>query len=391
MGSQKEGFAPIILLLIFGVLTTGVLLFRNTGLEFIQTNFNKIQQEQVASSISHNPSKRPESSSEPSPVKANNVTVVKFPSLTLSPTSSPTPIPTPPKKGNIKGTVVGGYYSRPLAGATVTVKGGASVSTDASGNFVLSNLPLGKYTLTFSHPDYINFADWKDFEVKEGDNFLSRTPNGFLKDFKPTTVRGIVFGDHNGNNQKDSGEEGVDALFRVENEAGDNYWVLSQYVTADKNGNFSVTIDVGGKYRIVPTDYTFYKKPNSIEFVVDGYGGTKEYNFAYYPTASQAALILEVFNDKNENGIADSGEENIDFNYAEMTNMTTGASEKTWVSSQSNGGRNQVTDYGVYRIKLVAGDESWAYYYKITKAEDIVTVGVTSGDQTVRLGAHKLY
>ncbi|OGE65008.1 hypothetical protein A3I48_02115 [Candidatus Daviesbacteria bacterium RIFCSPLOWO2_02_FULL_36_7] len=365
---NQQGFAPIILILILvvgGFFVATKILPKNNTTPLL--NQEKGSSDSVRSSSS---------------------------SATTSRPAAPAATNKPVKLGSIKGKVVGGYYSRGLANATVTAKGEIqkTVSTDSAGNFTVADLPVGKYTLSFSHPDYINFADWKDFEVEERNNYLNRTPNGFLKDFKPTTIKGTVFVDRDGNNQKDSGDEGLDAGLEIYNKVGDSSWNLYQNVQADKSGNFSVSIKDVSTYKVVPLFYTFFNKPsNEEQFVVDGYGEAKEYSFAYYPTASQAKFDILVFNDKNENSVQDTDEEYIDFYYAEVTNTTTGKSYKTSVSAQTGGGKgNPVTDYGVYKVKLIPGDDSWAYYYKVTKSEDIATVGNNTGDVTIKLGAHKL-
>lgn len=299
------------------------------------------------------------------------------------------------KIGNLKGRVVGGYFSTPLADTAIFAKGEGvekKVTTDNSGNFLLTNLPIGQYNLSFSHQDY-NIAD-KSIKISEGDNTLLSSQNGFLKVFKPTTVKGVVFVDTNDNRYKDSGETGLNALIEVYNKVGDSNWNLYKNISIDNSGSFTIEIKDGSTYKLVPTDYTYYRKPaESNQFIVDGYGGTKEFSFAYYPTSSQAKFSIEVFNDKNENGVKDSGEENIDYYYAEVTNISTGNNYKTWVSTQQDQGKeggSMPMDYGAYKIRLVPGDDSWAYYYKITKVEDIVTITNTSGDQTARLGVHKL-
>lgn len=371
---NQRGFAPIILILILvagGFFVATKLLPKNNIAPLL--NQEKVSSDSARSSSS---------------------SVSAMQSSTTSRSAAPAATNKPVKLGSIKSKVVGGYYSRGLADATVTAKGEIqkTVSTDSAGNFTVADLPVGKYTLSFSHLDYINFADWKDFDVKEGDNYLNRTPNGFLKDFKPTTVKATVFVDNNNNNQKDSGEGGLNAGFEIYNKLGDTGWNLYQTVWADNSGSFSVSIKDASTYKIVPLGYTFYRQPNQVEFVVDGYGETKEYSFAYYPTSSQAKFDILVFNDKNENNVQDADEEYIDFYYAEVTNITTGKSYKTSVSSQTGGGKgNPVTDYGVYKVKLIPGDDSWAYYYKVTKSEDIATVGNNTGDVTIKLGAHKIY
>jgi len=55
-------------------------------------------------------------------------------------------------KGAVKGKIIEQSTKRPLAGATVSIKDYPfSVSTDSSGTFTLSNIPLGNYTLLITN------------------------------------------------------------------------------------------------------------------------------------------------------------------------------------------------------------------------------------------------
>lgn len=59
------------------------------------------------------------------------------------------------ERGVISGTLTESWEGKPLAGATVTVRGTTlAVTTDAQGRFQLSGVPPGVYTLQFSAPGY---------------------------------------------------------------------------------------------------------------------------------------------------------------------------------------------------------------------------------------------
>lgn len=365
---SQKGFVPIIFIIVIVVLIGGSLV--------ISKKLNSPVEEQPISTSS---------AKQPKGTQQN----------TTQPKVSPTPLPKatlkPTKTGTLKGKVAGGYYLKVLSDTNVIIKGTGvekTTKTDNSGIFTFSKVPVGKYNLSFSHPDY-NISDVNNVTVSEGETFYDRTINGFLKVIKPTTFKGKVFVDRNDNRQQDAGDEGLDALIEVYNRVGDG-WSLNHNINADKSGSFTFEVKEDGiTYKFVPTDYTFYTKPSPVELVVEGYGGTKELSFPYYPTSSSSKLTIYVFNDKNENNVQDADEENIDFYYADITNISTGKNEKTTVVTE--GATYTYYDYGAYKIKLVAGNDAWAATHKITKSEDIITITNTSGDQTVKLGAHKLY
>lgn len=63
------------------------------------------------------------------------------------------------ERGVIAGTLTESWEGRPLAGATVTVRGTTlAVTTDAQGRFQLSGVPPGVYTLQFAAPGYVRAA-----------------------------------------------------------------------------------------------------------------------------------------------------------------------------------------------------------------------------------------
>ncbi len=380
---NQKGFAPIIvIIIIISLIGGGLAVSKKIQLSNTNSQTNLKTTKQPLSTDSAKPEAKKDEKQTTANQKGTNQTK-----------ASPTPKATVQitKTGTLKGKVAGGYYLKVLPDTTVTLKGEnitKTSKTDSSGIFTFSAIPVGTYNLSFSHPDY-NISDVNNVTVSEGETFYPRTINGFLKAVKHTTFKGMVFVDRNDNRQKDTGDEGLDALIEVYNKVGDG-WSLNHNITADKSGNFTFEVKEDGiTYKFVPTEYTFYRKPSPLEFVVEGYGGTKEFSFPYYPTSSSSKLTIYVFNDKNENNVQDGDEENIDFYYADITNISTGKNDKTSVVPE--GASYSYYDYGAYKIKLVAGDSAWAAQYKITKSEDIVTITNTSGDQAIKLGAHKLY
>lgn len=380
---NQKGLAPIIIIfLVIALIGGSLVVYKKLNLPITEYQTPPTNEQSATSSAKPAASSKDEKQPKATPQKTDQTKT----------SPSPTPKATQTiKTGTLKGKVAGGYYLKVLSDTTVTLKGeniSKTAKTDSSGIFTFSGIPIGKYNLSFSHPDY-NISDVNNVTVSEGETFYNRTINGFLKDVKTTTIMGTVYVDHNDNRQKDSGDEGLDALIGVYNRVGDG-WSLNHNIKADKSGNFTFEVKEDGiTYKFEPFDYTFYRKPSPLEFVVEGYGGTKDLSFPYYPTASTSKLTIYVFNDKNENNVADSDDEYIDYYYADITNISTGKNEKTSVGPQ--GTSYSYYDYGAYKIKLIAGNDAWAAQYKITKSEDIITITNTSGDQTVKLGAHKLY
>lgn len=63
-------------------------------------------------------------------------------------------------KGIIKGVIIDKQSRDPLIGVTISVKGtNKGSNTDQQGNFIISDLPPGKYDLTFS---FVGFTKVKN-------------------------------------------------------------------------------------------------------------------------------------------------------------------------------------------------------------------------------------
>lgn len=316
----------------------------------------------------------------------------------ISPTSSPksdtsstpTPIPTRVLQGAISGeTRVSGYYQRPLAGIDVTAsneKFNKSTKTQENGNYYISNLPIGYYTISFNHPDY-NFGNLK-IQVNAGNNSIPNIALGLLKNPQPLKISFSAFSDNNSNGSKDSGEQDLNATITLYKKSGTS-WQYYKSFTADAQGNYSLEIIESGEYKFDPGSYTFYNKPSSQTLIVDGYGGNKTFSLAYIPTVSNNGLKIYVFNDKNENSQKDVDEEYIHYQYANIVHYTSGKSINLVISDTGSEYRN--IEIGTYNINLIPESQSWSYYYKITKGSYSVNITLISEQQKVELGAHKLY
>jgi len=80
-------------------------------------------------------------------------------SLILNGCSKDSNNPTGPNQNltaTISGTVIDSLAGTPVAGATVTI-GSQSASTDASGSYSLSSVPLGEQSISISAPGYVSY------------------------------------------------------------------------------------------------------------------------------------------------------------------------------------------------------------------------------------------
>lgn len=319
----------------------------------------------------------------------NNVNIA----FSLKPTEAPIPLPTPTPvpTGNLKGKVVGGYYLRPVKNVSIKINNILS-TTNSSGEFEITGIAIGKYKLTFSHPEY-TFVPF-DTEIKEGENVLSGNVTGILSNPKPTQVHGTCFIDSNNNKSLENGEAPLDAMIVVYfYESGQ--WVNQTYSISTTNGSYSLSLSKIGKYKIEPSHYTFYEPPIAQEIITDGYGGNKIYNFGYLPLKVESGFTVYVFNDKNENGQRDSDEENVNFQYVRVTNLsgviTTPLGSTYNVAVNTNGETFNQFEPGNYRFELIPEDASWSNYFKVTKSSQEVAFSKNTPHQTIYLGAHKLY
>lgn len=82
-----------------------------------------------------------------------NYTVVQDASAGQNPDLNPTLLPGSTRV-DIRGDVFNAFDQQPLAGATVTVAGLSSVTTNAAGEFAINNVPVGEQTLTVTLTGY---------------------------------------------------------------------------------------------------------------------------------------------------------------------------------------------------------------------------------------------
>jgi len=63
-----------------------------------------------------------------------------------------TPIPVEP--ASLVGQVIDAQTSEPISGVLVEILGLISTNTGVDGTYGITGIPLGSYTIRFSHPDY---------------------------------------------------------------------------------------------------------------------------------------------------------------------------------------------------------------------------------------------
>lgn len=159
----------------------------------------------------------------------------------------------------------------PLSGISVSITGGTLttpriVSTDASGNFTISDLAAGTYTLTATPPN--NTVAGRTTAGTAGgnggtNNIISgvtvtadQTATGYNFGQVPTniTTGGRVFNDKNGNGTQDTGEEGISGVtVRLTGNTVINNTAVTRTATTGENGSYSFTGLQPGTYSITRT------------------------------------------------------------------------------------------------------------------------------------------
>lgn len=92
----------------------------------------------------------------------------------------------PPEPATLYGQVLETITGYPIAGALVeVVEAGLSGYTDASGNYEITDIPVGTYTIRASHPDYETLQ--MSMELVSGENSL-----GIALKRLTATLSGIV-------------------------------------------------------------------------------------------------------------------------------------------------------------------------------------------------------
>jgi hypothetical protein len=204
----------------------------------------------------------------------------------------------------------------------------------------------------------------------------------------PSNINGNVFQDKNSNGVQDNGEPGLDAMIEVNIFVAPDRIEKVKTATAGKDGKFGISLNGPAKYSLIPLHYTFFTPQNSQIFSVSGLGEDINVSFPYIPNAASGGLKLYVYNDKNENGGRDEGEETISYGVAAVS-LPDSTVEKYAIPPEGM----DITHipFGHYKIELIPADQSYAYYFKITKGVVETDLSPNSDRAELYLGAHKLY
>ena len=246
----------------------------------------------------------------------------------------PAPLP-----GSVSGTVLedrdnNGTGDSPIAGVVVVLKNPAGVvvgqtTTDANGNYSFSNVPAGNYMV-----EQTNLPGYNDVGDKDGGNPNSiavtvtaggSSPGNNFIDDRPATLGDRVWLDQDGDGQQEAGDLNVSGVVVNLLSAAGN--VVSTQTT-NANGNYLFTNLDAGTYSvqfIKPVGYNFTVANNGVDGT-DSDANQLTGNTGTYTLASgddnrtvDAGLVQpappakgsigdRVWEDKNYNGVQDSGE-----------------------------------------------------------------------------------
>lgn len=206
--------------------------------------------------------------------------------------------------------------------------------------------------------------------------------------YVPSNINGNVFQDKNSNGVQDDGELGLNAMVEVNVFVAPDRIEKVKTANAGKDGKFGISLNGPAKYSLIPSHYTFFNPPNSQIFSVSGLGEEINVSFPYVPNAASGGLKLYVFNDKNENGGRDDGEETINYSVASVS-LPDSTVERYAIPPEGM----DITHipFGHYKIELIPADQSYSYYFKITKGVVETDLSPNSDRAELYLGAHKLY
>lgn len=236
-----------------------------------------------------------------------------------------------------------GFGEPGLAGATITLDGGQSKTTDATGIFVYSVSTAGTYALDETDPPGYRSTTPNNVNVP-----VTALGQSYLVEFGDTNnnsignVFGTVFDDLNGNGQQDANETGLPGVV-ITVTAGANTIPL----TTNAYGQFNYSSNTGGIHTISEQNPPGYRSTTPDQINVNiVLGQSKEVNFGDTQATSFSTIMGAVFNDSDGNGLqgpSELGIANAEIALSGGQNTTTNANG-SYTFAVNNTGFVEVTE-----------------------------------------------
>ncbi len=158
----------------------------------------------------------------------------------------------PPTTGTIAGTVTNSVTSAPISGATVTIVGGASTTTNASGAYSIGNVSPGTYDVTASANGFTSATN-TGVSVTAGATTTSNfalAPNAVANTgFAAPTANAAVTssaGDNNGYQTSPTNAYAADGLFAVDTNSGNGTSTSCTSNAKDKHIFYNYNFNLSG-------------------------------------------------------------------------------------------------------------------------------------------------
>ena len=292
-------------------------------------------------------------------------------------------------EAGIKGVTVSATQTVQPALVAAAAPAPTLVTTDASGNYIFTNLAAGDYTVA----DTVPAADTQTapasgkYDLTIG---LSGSQTIFGQNFglkaKPVaathSVSGTVYNDTNNDSKLTAGEAGFGGITVTLTPTGNTPGKVQTFVTTS-NGLYSFSGLADGSYTVsapVPTGYTKTSPSEGNAFFltfVQGNGDTVGANFGFYkaPVANDS-ISGTVFTDANNNHVLDAGETGIAGVTVTLTPQN-GAAPTTFVTTSSGVYSFTGLAVGQYGVKstVPSGFTQTAPNVKPTFLIDLTTSG----------------
>ena len=177
-----------------------------------------------------------------------------------------------------------------------------SVLTDASGNYLFGNLPIGQYTVTEKlQGGWVQSLPQSGSYVLNVTSGLNLTAKNF-GNYRFASLSGIVWNDFNGNSVKDAGESNL-SNWKVKISG-----LKNDSVNSDVNGTYTFSSLFVGTYtvmEVVQTNWmqTFPSEPHLVTLISGE--NRSDVNFGNFKLGILAGLL---FNDNDNDGEKDANE-----------------------------------------------------------------------------------